>query len=35
VLIVHRALLHKLGATDQPAPQDLSDLAEHTSAPRA
>jgi ribonuclease R len=31
-LVVHRALLHELGATDEPAPQDLGDLAEHTSA---
>ena len=31
-LIVHRALLHELGATDEPAPQDLGDLAELTSA---
>jgi ribonuclease R len=31
-LVVHRALLHELGATDDPAPQDLADLAEHTSA---
>src|SRR5205823_9629641 len=31
-LVVHRALLHELGASDEPAPQDLADLAEHTSA---
>jgi ribonuclease R len=31
-LVVHRALLHELGATDEPAPQELGDLAEHTSA---
>jgi ribonuclease R len=31
-LVVHRALLHELGATDEPAPRDLGDLAEHTSA---
>jgi ribonuclease R len=30
-LIVHRALLHELGATDEAAPTDLADLAEHTS----
>jgi len=30
-LVVHRALLHELGATDDAAPQDLGDLAEHTS----
>jgi ribonuclease R len=31
-LVVHRVLLHELGATDEPAPHDLADLAEHTSA---
>jgi ribonuclease R len=31
-LVVHRALLHELGVSDEPAPQDLGDLAEHTSA---
>jgi ribonuclease R len=31
-LVVHRALLHELGATDEPAPQELGDLAEHASA---
>jgi ribonuclease R len=31
-LVVHRALLHELGVTEGPAPQDLGDLAEHTSA---
>jgi ribonuclease R len=31
-LVVHRALLHELGATDESAPRDLGDLAEHTSA---
>ena len=31
-LVVHRALLHELGAADEAAPQDLGDLAEHTSA---
>jgi ribonuclease R len=31
-LVVHRALLHELGATDGAPPQDLDDLAEHTSA---
>jgi ribonuclease R len=31
-LVVHRALLHELGVTDEPAAQDLGDLAEHTSA---
>jgi ribonuclease R len=31
-LVVHRALLHELGVTDGPAPQELGDLAEHTSA---
>ena len=30
-LVVHRALLHELGATDEQAPTDLADLAEHTS----
>jgi ribonuclease R len=31
-LVVHRVLLHELGASDEAAPQDLGDLAEHTSA---
>jgi len=31
-LVVHRALLHELGAADDPAPDDLAELAEHTSA---
>jgi ribonuclease R len=31
-LIVHRALLHELGASDEPLPTDLAALAEHTSA---
>ena len=31
-LVVHRALLHELGASVEAAPQDLGDLAEHTSA---
>jgi ribonuclease R len=31
-LVVHRALLHELGVTDEAAPRDLGDLAEHTSA---
>src|SRR5438105_5921780 len=31
-LVVHRALLHELGAADDPAPDDLGALAEHTSA---
>ena len=31
-LVVHRVLLHELGATGEAAPQDLGDLAEHTSA---
>jgi ribonuclease R len=30
-LVVHRALLHELGASDDGAPTDLDDLAEHTS----
>ena len=30
-LVVHRALLHELGVTDEQAPTDLADLAEHTS----
>jgi ribonuclease R len=30
-LVVHRALLHELGATGEPAPDDLGELAEHTS----
>jgi ribonuclease R len=31
-LIVHRALLHELGVSEDPAPDDLGWLAEHTSA---
>jgi ribonuclease R len=31
-LVVHRALLRKLGAGDDPPPADLGGLAEHTSA---
>jgi ribonuclease R len=31
-IIVHRALLRELGASDDPLPEDLSGLAEHTSA---
>ena len=31
-LVVHRALLHELGLSDDPVPGDLEDLAEHTSA---
>src|SRR5205823_8790302 len=31
-LVVHRALLRELGASDDPVPPDLDDLAEHTSA---
>jgi ribonuclease R len=31
-LVVHRALLRELGLTDDPAPSDLEELAEHTSA---
>jgi ribonuclease R len=31
-LVVHRALLHELGAADDPVPADLDVLAEHTSA---
>ena len=30
-LVVHRALLRELGQSDDPAPEDLDDLAEHTS----
>ncbi len=30
-LVVHRALLHELGQGDDPVPDDLADLAEHTS----
>jgi ribonuclease R len=30
-LVVHRALLHELGLSDDPAPADLEALAEHTS----
>ena len=30
-LVVHRALLHELGVSDDPAPDDLGWLAEHTS----
>ena len=30
-LVVHRALLHELGAGDDPPPADLGGLAEHTS----
>jgi ribonuclease R len=31
-LVVHRALLRELGAADEPVPDDLGELAEHTSA---
>jgi ribonuclease R len=31
-LIVHRALLRELGAGDEPTPEELPELAEHTSA---
>src|SRR5262249_46158720 len=31
-LIVHRALLRELGATDDPPPEHLDELAEHTSS---
>src|SRR5438105_9671505 len=31
-LVVHRALLHELGASDDPVPSGLDALAEHTSA---
>jgi ribonuclease R len=31
-LVVHRALLRELGATDEPVPEDLGALAEHASA---
>jgi ribonuclease R len=31
-LVVHRALLHELGQSDDPVPDDLADLAEHASA---
>jgi ribonuclease R len=31
-LVCHRALLRELGAADEPAADDLADLAEHTSA---
>jgi ribonuclease R len=31
-LVVHRALLRELGAADEPLPEHLGDLAEHTSA---
>jgi ribonuclease R len=31
-LVVHRALLHELGAGDEAVPDDLSDQAEHSSA---
>jgi ribonuclease R len=31
-LVVHRSLLHELGVAAEPAPQQLGDLAEHTSA---
>jgi ribonuclease R len=31
-LVVHRALLRELGASDEPLPEHLGDLAEHTSA---
>jgi ribonuclease R len=30
-LVVHRALLRELGQSDDPAPEDLAELAEHTS----
>ncbi len=31
-LVVHRALLRELGSSDEPLPDDLAELAEHTSA---
>jgi ribonuclease R len=31
-LVCHRALLRELGAADEPLPEDLDELAEHTSA---
>jgi ribonuclease R len=31
-LVVHRALLRELGAVDEPLPEDIGGLAEHTSA---
>ena len=31
-VVVHRALLHELGVSDEPLPEQLGDLAEHTSA---
>jgi ribonuclease R len=31
-LVVHRALLSEIGASDEPPPEHLGDLAEHTSA---
>ena len=31
-LVCHRALLRELGASDEPLPEDLGDLAEHASA---
>jgi ribonuclease R len=31
-LVCHRALLRELGAADDPPPEELGDLAEHTSA---
>jgi ribonuclease R len=31
-LVVHRALLRELGVSDEPLPEDLGGLAEHTSA---
>src|SRR5207253_7455018 len=31
-LVCHRALLRELGASDEPLPEDLSELAAHTSA---
>jgi hypothetical protein len=31
-LVVHRALLRELGTADEPLPEDLSELAAHTSA---
>jgi len=31
-LVVHRALLQELGVTDDPMPEDLSELAAHVSA---
>ncbi|HEX6680583.1 MAG TPA: RNB domain-containing ribonuclease, partial [Gaiellaceae bacterium] len=31
-LVVHRALLRELGASDEPVPDDLGELAEHASA---